>query len=89
MATNVLRDDAKKTWEKLQTLRDEVRLKIHLAGMDAKDEWNRLEQKMPELESQVGRTAEDLGEVTRSALETSISDAIRRLEKVRASLEKR
>lgn len=28
---------------KLQTLRDEIRVRIHLAGMDVKDAWDRIE----------------------------------------------
>lgn len=31
--------------EKLKTERDQIKLKIHLAGQDAKDEWSKLEEK--------------------------------------------
>ena len=33
--------------EQLKVLRDEIRVKLHLAGMDAKDQWAKLE---PEIE---------------------------------------
>jgi hypothetical protein len=45
------------TFELLKLLRDEIRLQIHLAGMDAKDTWRALE---PELE-RVLREAETAG----------------------------
>jgi hypothetical protein len=36
----------------LETLRDEIRVRIHLAGMDAKTTWNELEPKLGALETQ-------------------------------------
>lgn len=33
--------------EQLKVLRDEIRVKLHLAGMDVKDQWAKLE---PEIE---------------------------------------
>jgi hypothetical protein len=36
----------------LQTLRDEIRVKVHLAEMEAKDRWKRLE---PEVERLLGK----------------------------------
>ena len=35
--------DPQKTLVRLEALRDEVRLKLHLAGMELKDEWARIE----------------------------------------------
>jgi hypothetical protein len=70
------------TWEKLQTLRDEVRLKMHLAGMDAKDEWNKLEALMPDMQREVEKAVG-------TTMQASIDDVIKRLEKLRASLEKK
>ncbi len=36
----------------LQTLRDEIRVRVHLAGMDAKDSWSELEPRLSALEAQ-------------------------------------
>ena len=44
--TQELKQEFKKTLGLLQTLRDEVRVKLHLAGMDAKDEWSKLEDEL-------------------------------------------
>jgi chromosome segregation ATPase len=35
----------------LQTTRDEIRVRIHLAGMELKDKWKELESHIDELES--------------------------------------
>ena len=46
----------------IKTLRDEVKLKVPLASLDARDEWERLEARAAEFESkaQLGRSAADL-----------------------------
>ena len=42
----------------LKSLRDEARLKVHLAGMDAKDEWKKLEAHLLEVESAAARVSD-------------------------------
>ena len=39
--------------EKLAQMRDELRVRIHLAGLEARTEWERLEPKWWELEEKV------------------------------------
>jgi hypothetical protein len=41
--TGDLRQDLKAFQQDVRALRDEVRLKLHLAGMDLKQEWENLE----------------------------------------------
>jgi hypothetical protein len=36
----------------LQAIRDEIRVRIHLAGMDLKDKWKELESRVEEIERQ-------------------------------------
>jgi hypothetical protein len=43
----------------LKQKRDELRLKMHLASKDAKDEWEELEEKMAEFSSDAKKFAED------------------------------
>ena len=62
----------------LRTLRDEIKVKLHLAGMDAKDQWAKLE---PEL-FKVERAAEQATESSRKLVE----DALNRLKTLRDSL---
>lgn len=77
--TTELKNDQKKSLALLQTLRDEIRVKLHLAGMDAKDQWKKLEPHFAEIE----HAAEDITETSRAAL----ADAVSRLKKFRDSLD--
>ncbi len=54
-------DELKKELEKH---RDEIKLKLHLANMEAKDEWAGLEKKWNDFTSrtQVARSGESIGE---------------------------
>jgi hypothetical protein len=62
----------------LRKLRDEVRVQVHLGGMDAKKAWDELEPKLAE----VDRIAENATEETfRTAVET-----LRKLKLFRSTL---
>jgi hypothetical protein len=50
-ATEDLQAEIEHRLADLQQLRDRIRLKIHLAAMDARDAWARLEPQLDELES--------------------------------------
>ena len=63
----------------LTTLRDEVRVKLHLAGMDLKDQWNKLEPRVADVEK---KAAAEVSEVSRAAL----TDVIKKLIKLRAAI---
>ena len=73
-----LKKELEKNLNLLHTLRDEVRVRLHLAGMDLKEQWNKLE---PHLED-VEKKAEDLTDDAR----TAVGDALKKLQKLRASL---
>lgn len=50
--------------EDLKKARDEIKLKLHLASMDAKEEWTDLEQKWDEFSTRadMNRSAEGVGD---------------------------
>ncbi|HSP19968.1 MAG TPA: hypothetical protein VLQ79_10650 [Myxococcaceae bacterium] len=73
-----LKAEMKKGVDLLKTLRDEVKVKLHLAGMDVKDQWAKLE---PEL-SKVERAAEQATESSKKLMD----DALKRLKAIRESL---
>ena len=75
---NELKNELKKGLTQLQTLRDEVRVRLHLASMDIKDQWNKLEPHLLDVE----KKATDASEASR----TLIHDAVKKLETFRASL---
>ena len=46
--------------QRLKTLRDEIRLEIHLAGMEAKERWKELEPKVHDAERLAGEAIDEL-----------------------------
>lgn len=65
--------------EQLRTLRDDVRLKLHLAKMDAKDRWRDLEPRVTAVLDQAARS-------TSAVSRQVVTDAIHALEKLRDSI---
>ncbi|AUX25292.1 hypothetical protein SOCEGT47_058360 [Sorangium cellulosum] len=76
--TSDLKSDLQKSLEALQTLRDEIRVRLHLAGMEAKDAWGKLEPTLLDAE----KLAEDVSETSRNALR----DIVEKVKEFRASL---
>jgi hypothetical protein len=74
-----LANDIRTSRDAIQSLRDEIRLKLHLAGMDAKDAWAALQPKLAEVE----HAAEDVSDTTRHALR----DVLARLRELRARID--
>ena len=64
---------------RLQGLRDEVRVRLHLAGMEIKDEWAKLEPYLIDIE----KKALDATASTREAL----SHGLERLETLRKKMD--
>jgi hypothetical protein len=61
-------------FQMLIAARDEVRLKVHLLGMESKKHWDELEAKIFSLEARLGQGAEKMTEATAvSALELADS----------------
>jgi hypothetical protein len=74
-ATQDLKRELEKSARLLQTLRDEVRVQLHLGGLEVKDEWRRLE---PQLEAVLQRATRDATDATRTAVE-EVTAAARRI----------
>jgi hypothetical protein len=60
----------------LQTLAGEVRVKVHLAGMEARDAWTKLEPRVKEFEGRM----EKAGETAASELHEVAKDLRERLQ---------
>lgn len=57
-------------WDDARRIADEIEVQIHLAGMDARDRWHALEQRLVHLEKQIAISGEHAGEaVTRELSE--------------------
>lgn len=76
--TNDLKHEVTQGLERLQTLRDEVRVRLHLAGMDVKDRWNELEPHLLDAET----AAQQFSDASKAKL----AQALERLESFRSSL---
>ncbi len=74
-----LADEIKKHRDTLETLRDEVRVKIHLAGMDAKASWR-------ELEPQIHAVEESAKGVATETTRTLLTETIKKLLELRSRL---
>ena len=53
-----LKQEVDKAVAQLRTLRDEIRLQLHLAGKDAQEAWNKLEPSLGELEQKLGQVTD-------------------------------
>ena len=49
----------------LRQLADEIRVRVHLAGMDAKDAWAKLEPRVHDFERRAAEAADRVGEELR------------------------
>jgi uncharacterized coiled-coil DUF342 family protein len=55
-----MKDEIEESLESLRQQRDELKLKMHLAGMEVQDEWDILEGKWEDLVSQSNQLKKDL-----------------------------
>jgi hypothetical protein len=78
--------DVKELIESLERVRDELKLKVHLATADARDEWEELEKKLGHLRgkaSSIGRVAGDAAEDVGQAVELLGNELKRGYERLR------
>jgi ElaB/YqjD/DUF883 family membrane-anchored ribosome-binding protein len=79
MSSQDTKAELDKTLAKLGELRDELRVKVHLASLDAKDEWRKLEDRVQHVVDEAKREATDMSR-------KAATEAMKALEKFRASL---
>jgi hypothetical protein len=63
--TKKLNELARREMDDLVQLRDEIRLKVHLAGMEARSTWADLEKQLEQLEERFGYEGDHVVETTR------------------------
>lgn len=81
---DALKGESGKLVSELQTLRDEIKLKLHLASAEGRDAWNRLEPELDDFERRMGNAAEaTMGELRNAGSELKTS-----LERLYHSLKK-
>lgn len=62
-----MKAESQKVMSELQTLRDELKLKIHLASAEGRDAWNKLEPEIEQFERKLSDAAESATEDLKSA----------------------
>ena len=67
-----------KTIDELKTLRDEIKVKLHLASMDAKNEWEQLAPKLEALEKRIDQEGQKAVDAT-SGLIDDLASAFKKL----------
>ncbi len=77
-----IKNEIKKTVGLLQTLRDETKVKIHLASLDLKKTWDDLQPKLAEAE----KSAEGAAEHASEAMLDAMKSTVKKLQKVAESL---
>ena len=78
-ASQELKDELRSGLVSLSKLKDEIHLKMHLAGMDAKDQWAQLNE-------EINRAEVGAKNAATNATRTALDETIKKLEKFRATL---
>lgn len=65
-------------WDDVRRVADELELKIHLAGMEARDRWNALQPRLRELETTLTAAGKRAGDAIDREL-TALGEALSRL----------
>jgi hypothetical protein len=65
-------------WDDVKRLRDELALKIHLAGMEARDRWTELQPHLAQLEQTIEREGDRASKVVATQL-SAVAKALRSL----------
>ena len=81
-ADKTLKQDLEDTRNDLRRAADEIRVKLHLAGMDAKDAWTEIQPRIEEFERRFDAKADEVGE----ELKALGQDIKKRLQNIKAKL---
>jgi len=65
-------------WDEVRQIADELELKIHLAGMDARDQWRALKPKITDIEKRIASSSDKAGKAIANEL-SEMGDALRKL----------
>ncbi len=61
-ADKTLKQDLEETRNDLRRAADEIKVKLHLAGMDAKDAWEEIQPRMADFERRFDAKADEVGD---------------------------
>ncbi len=80
--------DDTSTWDDIRRVADELRLKLHLAGMEAREQWDKLQPRLAEIEQSIESGASKAGTAVSEQM-SSVGATLRKLlDDVRAAGDK-
>lgn len=74
----------RKLWNEILRMRDELRLQLHLAGMDAKDAFSKLDDRIEAFSQKAEKTLDKVGEETKVTLAEMEAELKKLREKIEA-----
>jgi ElaB/YqjD/DUF883 family membrane-anchored ribosome-binding protein len=81
-ADKTVKQDLEDTRNDLKRAADEIKLKLHLAGMDAKDAWEEVQPRLADFEQRFDAKAEEVGE----ELKALGNDIMKRLQNIKSKI---
>lgn len=81
-ANKTVKQDLEDTRDDLKQAADEIKLKMHLAGMDAKDAWDEIQPRLADFERRFDEKADEVSD----ELKALGSDIKQRLLNIKAKL---
>ncbi|MDQ3367978.1 MAG: hypothetical protein M3680_21340 [Myxococcota bacterium] len=63
-------DDSRSLWDDVRRIADELKLKVHLGGMEARDQWAKLQPTLMDLEQKVESGATRAGDAISEQMAT-------------------
>ena len=61
-ADKTVKQDLEDTRDDLKRMSDEIKVKLHLAGMDAKDAWEEIQPRLADFEQRFDAKADEVGD---------------------------
>lgn len=77
------------TWEDVRRIVDELKVQMHLASMDARDRWDKLQPRLAELENDLARGGERAGEFLAARLASVATALLELRDEIQHKLEER
>lgn len=81
-ANKTLKQELEDLRDELQRTAGEIKLKLHLAGMDAKDAWDELQPRLSDFEQRFDAKADEVGD----ELKALGSEIKQRLQNIKAKI---
>ncbi len=68
--TEDIREEFQALVERLETQRDEIKVQVHLANMEAHDEWRKLEVQWQQLQAKSKQLGKEVGRTSHEAFDS-------------------